>query len=344
VRTFPLGTEGAKVDVWYPTTDDAVAGKAPAGYRLSDWLPPALQARVASDVDGYLTTAYRDVAPSAEGPFPLVLFSHGFSSYRDQSTFLTTHLASWGMVVASPDHLSRGLLTILSGGTSDPNAPAADMRATVALLRDTVTAPGAPLENTVDYERVATAGHSAGSGTAIRSAGDPELGVDVDTYVAMSAGDSARTSARTPLPDLPAVFMAGSVDATIAASETQRLYERAPTPKRFYEYAESGHLVFTDICEIGKDEGGVLALASSFGIEVPERLQRLASDGCQATAIPPPEVWPAIAHFTVANLRAIWGVDDPPIGLDAVDAFGRVEITTESSDSSDSSDSADSSD
>ena len=331
VRTFPLGTDGAKVDVWYPTTDEAATGTTPVVYRLSDWLPPTLQARVSEDVDAFATNAHRDVAPSNDGPFPLVLFSHGFASYRDQSTFLTTHLASWGIVVASPDHLSRGLLSILGGGTPDPDAAIEDMHATVALLRNTVTEPGGPLEGTIDYDRVATAGHSAGSDTAIRTAGDPELGVEVDAYIAMSAGESRTNPARTPLPDVPSVFMAGSVDATVAPSDSQRRYERAPTPKRYYEYAKSGHLVFTDICQIGKEQGGVLALASTFGIEVPERLQRLAGDGCQATALPTPKVWPAIRHFTVANLRAVWGIDDPPVGLAAVDAFDGVEITTESS-------------
>jgi predicted dienelactone hydrolase len=181
------------------------------------------------------------------------------------------------------------------------------MRSTVALLKDTITAPGAPLEATVDYDRVATAGHSAGSGTAIRSAGDPQLGVDVDAYVAMSAGDAPGTSARAPLPDMPAVFMAGSVDASIAASETQRLYDRAPTPKRFYEYAKSGHLVFTDICQIGKEQGGVLALAKSFGIEVPERLQRLASDGVRRPQHRRPKCGPQL-HISPLPICARSGV------------------------------------
>ena len=46
----------------------------------------------------------RDAARPAAGSFPLVAFSHGNSGLRRQSTFLTTHLASWGMVVAAPDH------------------------------------------------------------------------------------------------------------------------------------------------------------------------------------------------------------------------------------------------
>ena len=38
---------------------------------------------------------------------PLLVFSHGNSGYRQQSTFLTTHLASWGFVVAAPDHVGN---------------------------------------------------------------------------------------------------------------------------------------------------------------------------------------------------------------------------------------------
>ena len=46
------------------------------------------------------------------GPFPLVLFSHGFAGYRLQSTFLTTHLASWGFVVATVEHPYRNLTAV----------------------------------------------------------------------------------------------------------------------------------------------------------------------------------------------------------------------------------------
>ena len=48
--------------------------------------------------------ALRDAAPADLSPCPLVVFSHGNSGLRRQSTFLTTHLASWGFVVAAPDH------------------------------------------------------------------------------------------------------------------------------------------------------------------------------------------------------------------------------------------------
>lgn len=51
-----------------------------------------------------------DATPELEplpGPFPLIVFSHGNSGYREQSTFLTTRLARAGFVVAAPDHVGN---------------------------------------------------------------------------------------------------------------------------------------------------------------------------------------------------------------------------------------------
>jgi dienelactone hydrolase len=42
-----------------------------------------------------------------------VAFSHGNSGLRRQSTFLTTHLASWGMVVTAPDHTGNTLFDVI---------------------------------------------------------------------------------------------------------------------------------------------------------------------------------------------------------------------------------------
>ena len=53
--------------------------------------------------------------PVATGRYPLVVFSHGYAGFRDQSTFLTAFLASWGFVVAAPDHYSRDLTEVLGG-------------------------------------------------------------------------------------------------------------------------------------------------------------------------------------------------------------------------------------
>ncbi|HEY4310545.1 MAG TPA: dienelactone hydrolase family protein [Pirellulales bacterium] len=50
------------------------------------------------------STGTKRDAPCADGTFPLVIFSHGASATRQQSTYLTEHWASHGYVVVAPDH------------------------------------------------------------------------------------------------------------------------------------------------------------------------------------------------------------------------------------------------
>ena len=78
---------------------------------IASLLSPELQAKIPTGHRPlYKASAFQD-APAAtkSGRFPLVIFSHGFAGYPEQSVSLTTHLASWGFVVAAPDHVERSL-------------------------------------------------------------------------------------------------------------------------------------------------------------------------------------------------------------------------------------------
>src|SRR5690606_13389968 len=119
--------DGIAVEVWYPAADGATSGRSPDVYDLRAWLDDDARARLAgASTLRYRTAAFRDVEASGDGPFPLVLFSHALGGYRSQSTFLTEHLASWGFVVAAPDHGERGLGRILAR-----RAPSGDHSTTV---------------------------------------------------------------------------------------------------------------------------------------------------------------------------------------------------------------------
>lgn len=322
VRTFEL-TSGNLVEVWYPAADMVTDGLTKDVYTLSSWLPEDLRSQVPSGSDAYEQDAYRDVEVSPDGPFPLVLFSHGFASFRDQSTFLTTHLASWGIVVAAPDHPSRGLLSVMSGSNPDDAAlSVADLKDALSLVEAETSKAGGPLFGRVDVDRIAAIGHSAGGGTILGLAADPEVGSRVDTYVSLASGAQPDQA----LPDTPSLFMSGTDDDVVAPGRTRDAYSRAPDPKRYYSFAGAGHLAFSDVCEIGADQGGVLALAEDFGIEVPDGLKALASDGCFPDETPPPTVWPAVNHFVTAHLRSVWGIDADPVGLEDIKAFNRLSI------------------
>ncbi len=80
-------------------------------------------------------------APVADGRFPVALFSHGFSGFNTQSSELTSHVASWGFVVAAPEHQSRDLTSQIGMlfGAAKPYGPhpdVADLRATIDLLTE----------------------------------------------------------------------------------------------------------------------------------------------------------------------------------------------------------------
>ena len=97
---------GQKVEVWYPAVPGTTGTDT---YDVRDYTPPAIKALLTGDAPAaYSYSAGRDAA-FADGAFPVVLFSHGFTGIRVQSSFLTSHLASWGMVVVAPEHPSRDL-------------------------------------------------------------------------------------------------------------------------------------------------------------------------------------------------------------------------------------------
>ncbi len=139
-----------------------------------------------------MTDTYRDVAASPDGPFPLVLFSHGFGSYRLDASALVRGIASWGFVVAAPDHIERNRGALLTGQVV--RDPAKD----VSVLMDTITLvgdAGGELDGLTDTEQVAAVGHSAGGRAALSALSEPQVDVAI--------GWAAAGRADVPAPDKP---------------------------------------------------------------------------------------------------------------------------------------------
>ena len=86
-------------EVWYPAAESARGQEpAPGG----SYLPPEL-AFLADNATLDLV-AVRDAPLAPDGPYPIILFSHGSGGIRFQNTFQCEHLASHGYVVIAPDH------------------------------------------------------------------------------------------------------------------------------------------------------------------------------------------------------------------------------------------------
>jgi dienelactone hydrolase len=314
-RTLP---EGGDIEIWYPADESARGGSV--AYNVSDFLPEGIAGLITGDIDDSFTiAATRDAAPAADGPFPVVLFSHGAASFRLQSSELARHLASWGIVTASTDHPSRDLLNRF-GGTAEGQPPAIEqmrsMRTSLGELGDDQVLGGA-----LDTERVALGGHSAGGGTVAEMASDP--GILGYVSYASGLGDAA--------PAVPSLFMAGTLDTIVDPVErTQAAFETAPPPSWFWNFDAAGHLAFSDLCAIGGGDSNLIDLGEQAGLGdfLDEDIRRLATDGCDEPNRPVQEVWPGIHQGTTGFYRWVFGVDAEPIGLDESVVTDGVTITS----------------
>ena len=312
-----------KVEVWYPVPRWRTHGRTPDTYYIRDFLPAALQAIIPPAINPpFETDAYRDLRP-AYGRFPLVVFSHGAVSFRLQSTFLTSHLASWGFVVASPDFLERGLQNLFQPPLPNPRTNVDVLTETVARLRRAGAEPGL-LHGIVGTGGVAAVGHSAGGAASTQFAATD----DVLGWVPLAAGSGGGAT----LPAKPSMWIAGADDTIVPATASRAGYDRSAPPTRYVEIGGAGHLnAFSDLCLIGEGGGGIIALAKQAGLPVPPELERLGTDGCFPPALASERVWPVTRHFVTAALRQIFRIDRAPVGLaDGVQhRFGDVPVVYE---------------
>jgi len=193
--------------------------------------------------------AVRGAPPDPDGaPHPLVLFVHGSSGGRRQSTFLTEALAAAGYVVAAADFPLTAATTL--GGASDLHVD--DQVGDLSFLADQMRAfaadPSDLLAGAVDASGYAVVGHSTGGTVALLAAEAPDVhDARVRAAVALAPcacffGDAFfRTRA------LPLLIMAGTDDLFVPiATNGARAYQLAGPPKLLVTLVGGDHLQFTD--------------------------------------------------------------------------------------------------
>jgi predicted dienelactone hydrolase len=226
-------------DIWYPA--EAGSEGPPANHPLN--LPhDAIES-----------------APVAPGSFPLVAFSHGNSGIRRQSTFLTTHLASWGIVVAAPDHPGNTFFEMAQLET-DAQRKQVHLDARhhrpidLSVVIDRVAA-GSDAWPAVDRARVGCMGHSFGGWTALKM---PRRDSRIRAVCGLAPASEPFVGRKAFEPDelpfegeLPVLIVAGIDDVLVDLETSVRpLFERISDPRALIAVDQVDHINFSDGVEL----------------------------------------------------------------------------------------------
>ena len=266
---FPVGVRSAvlkrgerrvPVELWYPADD------AHAGADLDDATRDRFQ--MMPGVPAAPQAAVRDAGVrSGEGErMPLVVFSHGLGGHRRQSTFLCTHLASHGFVVAAPDHQGTTFLDAIGQFTGAGRKDESGVRMREWVEGGIAVRPGdasfvidallggavASLAGRVDAAKIGMCGHSFGGWTTLTTvARDPR----VRAAVALAPAGGRGGYANDPLPaaieldwtrEVPTLFLVAAQDSILPLATTRDLFARAHSPKRLYVLEAADHMHYLD--------------------------------------------------------------------------------------------------
>jgi predicted dienelactone hydrolase len=186
---------------------------------------------------------------------PVIVFSHSSGGGRRQSTFLCSHLASHGYVVAAMDHseLVAPELARQDGETAEQKAARtqgwiSSRVPDIRFLLDYLAESG------LDVGGAGIAGHSFGGWTALAA---PETEPRIAAVVAMAPAGSAKTKpgilqARLSFEwgrDVPTLLLAAGEDISLPLEGMHEIFERIPSTKRMAVLPRADHLHFMDDVE-----------------------------------------------------------------------------------------------
>lgn len=281
----PEGQEKAlNAAVWYPTQ--------------------AEEARYAYHVPSTIGYVAENAEPDREhGPYPLILYSHGYGGGGIAAVFFTEHLARNGFIVVAPDHSDRHqvvrttgplklgagdyLQTAMelarSGPSLDPEAYAyRPQEAGFALdkMLELNAEREWPLAGLTDPERIGAVGHSFGSFTVLSIGGLDETYADprLKAVLAFSGGVFMWRPADWRRLTIPVMLAYGEKEAgqrtrfgaRDVAADTRRGYENCRPPKFLLVLKGAGHLTFSQ----GVIRGRAAAEATGLAAEQVRALNR----------------------------------------------------------------------
>lgn len=322
--------------VFYPAVADA-PGRYPTfdGYSTADAFPEELRPVVPPElVQMVKLDAFRDPPANKEGPFPVVIHSHGAGSFYLFESRHYEQLASWGFVVAAPDHKERSLAAQLIPPATDSSPgvgeqDVTDLRNTLQALRVQNLVPNGTLQGALSLDQVAAEGHAEGGRAAALFAGDPavktfigEAPVPPLRYADQAASQAAGLPAAlvkeklTELasPQKPSMLIASDRDGVIPLASVEAELEWLAPPKTLAVLKNAGHNAYSDLCAPIRARGGL----SQYSSRLPAlaALFKAAEDGCLPDNLDPDRGYALINQLTIAQLRWVFQIDESRESLD----------------------------
>ncbi len=199
--------------------------------------PTVSRGRPVSAVRTLPTTIVR---PTTGGPWPLVVFAHGYNVGPATYAHLVDTIAAAGYVVAAPVFP----LTNSAAGPlldeDDLQQQPGDVRAVMAEVERRSARLDGLLGGRVNPDRVAVVGHSDGAETALGTGFDGPADQRLRAVVALAGSpiDNGAPLGRT----VPLLVAQGDADTVNPPAEGDKLYATARPPRAYLRLLGAGHL------------------------------------------------------------------------------------------------------
>ncbi len=223
------------------------------------------------------------VAARSYGPFPLVVFGHGFAVTPKLYEPLLAAWARAGYVVAAPVFPLESAEAPGGPDESDLVNQPADMRFVISRMLSLSRASSGPLAGLIDPAEIAVSGQSDGGDTALAVAYDgPYRDSRVDAAIILSGAEiPALGSFAFPRGGPPLLATQGTADTVNLPSETNAFFAAAQRPKYLLELLGAGHLppYSTEQPQLSIVERVSLAFLDRYLEHIPSALGRLEAAG-----------------------------------------------------------------
>ena len=180
-------------------------------------------------------------ADRKDGPYPLIVFSHGHNSFGAEYEPLLRQWASAGYVIAAPDYPLSNKNAPGGATAADLGEQPADARFVIDRTLALSSKRSGTLADTVDAKRIGASGHSLGAMTTYRLVYDTccaDKRIKAAAPMSGVAGDPPQffTGLSTPL-----LAEHGDADGTLPYQGGADAYAKAGTPKFFLTLLGGAH-------------------------------------------------------------------------------------------------------